>query len=91
MPSDPEPIDVVGVAVRVARALSSAGARYALLEAAALGLSVQPERLPELIRAGRQIRTALLRDVYGVMMYQDINGRGLAAPLAQRSVTVFAE
>lgn len=74
--------------------LAQAGARYAVLEAAALGLDVRPELLPELIRAGRQIRAALPPGVYGVMMYQDIkdiDNKTPEAQLARRSVTVFSD
>jgi proline racemase len=71
--------------------LADAGARYAVLEAAALGLTPEPARLPDLIRAGREIRAALPTGVYGVMMYQDISDKKPGSALARRSVTVFAD
>ncbi|MEZ0089855.1 proline racemase family protein [Streptacidiphilus sp. EB129] len=65
--------------------LAHAGACYAVLPAGDLGLAPVPELLPELIRAGRQVKAALrdhpdtrdlhdprLSGVYGVLMYQDI-------------------
>jgi proline racemase len=74
------------------------GAFYASLPAASAGLAVDPERLPELIELGRELKHALeaeleivhphepeLRGVYGVIFF-DARDR-----LAQRNVTVFAD
>ena len=74
------------------------GALYASLPAARVELSVTPERLPEIIAAGREIKHALagspvavhaddprLSGVYGVI-FHDVLG-----PLHQRNVTVFAD
>ncbi|MFI9786728.1 proline racemase family protein [Kitasatospora sp. NPDC051984] len=82
----------------VAVDLAHSGAVYASLPAAALGLSVVPERLPALAAAGREIRAALEghpalaedRDgVYGVILYDELAD----APSGpnQRNVTVFAD
>ena len=76
------------------------GAFYASVEAAALGLRVEPRHIPALIEAGREIKHALeaaneivhpeepeLRDVYGVVFWQE-EGRD---PLRQRNVAIFAD
>ncbi len=75
-----------------------AGAVYASLPAARIDLGVTPERLPELIAAGREIKHALagspvaehaddprLSGVYGVIFHDELG------PLHQRNVTVFAD
>jgi len=67
---------------------------------ASLPERVEPEELPRLIELGREIKRALeaeheivhplepeLRDVYGVIFWQDLPG----SPLTQRNVTVFAD
>jgi proline racemase len=61
---------------------------------------VEPDELPRLIELGREVKRALeaeheivhplepeLRDVYGVIFWQDESG----SPLTQRNVTVFAD
>jgi proline racemase len=83
--------------------IAHAGACYAVLPAGAVGLEPTPEALPDLIRAGRQIRAALaghpatreprdprLSGVYGVLLHDQLPDRADAA-LALRSVTVFAD
>jgi len=75
--------------------VSYGGAFYASLRE-----RVEPRELPRLIQLGREIKRALeaeheivhplepeLRDVYGVVFWQDEG----ASPLAQRNVTVFAD
>jgi len=75
--------------------VSYGGAFYASLRE-----RVEPRELPRLIELGREIKRALeaeheivhplepeLRDVYGVVFWQDEG----ASPLAQRNVTVFAD
>jgi proline racemase len=90
----------------VARGVEAAGARvdvayggaiYASVAAADLGLEVVPERVVELIAAGRKIKRALegtevarhaderLAGIYGTILH-DVLG-----PLHQRNVTVFAD
>jgi proline racemase len=90
----------------VARGVEAAGARvdvayggaiYASVAAADLGLEVVPERLVDLIAAGREIKRALtgtdvarhaderLAGIYGTIFYDEL------APLHQRNVTVFAD
>jgi len=74
------------------------GALYASVPAASLGLTVEPARLPELIAAGRAIKSALsgtaaaehqnderLSGIYGTIIYEAL------APLHQRNVTIFAD
>jgi proline racemase len=76
------------------------GAFYASVDARAVGLAVEPGRLPRLIELGREIKRSLerehdvvhepqpeLRDVYGVIFFEDDGGE----PLVQRNVTVFAD
>ncbi|MER6299124.1 proline racemase family protein [Kitasatospora sp. NPDC001539] len=83
-------------------AVAHAGACYASVPAAALGLSVEPGLLPELVAAGREIRALLagldavahptdrrLSGVYGVVLYDELPSEG-GGP-AQRNVTVFAD
>ena len=76
------------------------GAYYASVEASALGLAVEPAELPRFVEFGREIKDELnatmeivhpleprLRDVYGTIFFEDVEGPGLA----QRNVTVFAD
>jgi proline racemase len=90
----------------VARGVEAAGARvdvayggaiYASVPAADLGLEVVPERLVDLIAAGREIKRTLegtevarhaddrLSGIYGTILYDELG------PLHQRNVTVFAD
>jgi proline racemase len=86
-----EGLDAAGRVVDVA----FGGAFYASLEE-----RVEPAELPRLIALGREIKHALeaahevvhpleaeLRDVYGVIFWQDEG----SSPLTQRNVTVFAD
>ncbi|MCI0636524.1 MAG: proline racemase family protein, partial [Actinobacteria bacterium] len=86
---------------RVEVDVSFGGAFYASVDAGALGIPVEPASLPRLIELGREIKRLLeeahdvvhqpepeLRDVYGVIFFQDEEG---PAPLVQRNVTVFAD
>ncbi|MEE1821019.1 proline racemase family protein [Streptomyces sp. BE20] len=83
-------------------AVAHAGACYASVPAAALGLSVSLDRLPELTAAGREIQAALadepavqhpvdrrLSGVYGVILYDELPSAD--GGLNQRNVTVFAD
>ena len=86
-------VEAAGVRVDVAYG----GAIYASVAAADLGLEVVPERLDELIAAGREIKRALegtevarhaderLSGIYGTILYDEL-GEG-----HQRNVTVFAD
>ncbi|MEV6329069.1 proline racemase family protein [Streptomyces sp. NPDC051909] len=82
--------------------LAHAGACYAALPAAALGLTVDPAGLAALTRAGQEIRTALadhpatrdpkdprLSGVYGVILYEELPDTPRGPH--QRNVTVFAD
>ena len=82
--------------------LAHAGACYASVPAAALGLAVTAARLPELTAVGREIRASLadepatrhprdaaLSGVYGVILHDELPAT--AAGPAQRNVTVFAD
>ena len=90
----------------IARGVEAAGARvdvayggaiYASVAAADLGLEVVPERVGELIAAGREVKRALegtsvarhdddrLSGIYGTILYDELG------PLHQRNVTVFAD
>ncbi len=77
------------------------GAFYACVRAPDLGLAVEPAALAELVALGREIKRSLeaahefvhpdepdLRDVYGVVFWQEGDG---GPPLRQRNVTVFAD
>jgi proline racemase len=79
------------------------GAFYASLPAAALGLAVEPGRLPDLIAAGRAIQRGLdaagaarhdtddrLSGIYGVIFYDELPDPG-DGQLHQRNVTVFGD
>jgi len=74
------------------------GAIYACVDAARLGLTVEPKHLTELIARGREIKRALdgtavarhptddrLSGIYGTIIYEEL------APLHQRNVTIFAD
>jgi proline racemase len=78
------------------------GAFYASLPASALGLRVTPDRLPQLVEAGRFIQRQLdssgaarhhsddrLSGIYGVILHEDLPGEGEC--LVQRNVTVFGD
>ena len=78
------------------------GAFYASLTAAALGLAVEPRRLPDLIAAARFIQRYLdgagagrhysdsrLSGIYGVTFYDELPA--LDGSLHQRNVTVFGD
>ncbi len=94
------PAYVIARGVEAAGALvdvAYGGAIYASVAAADLGLEVVPERLVELIAAGREIKRALegtevanhsderLSGIYGTILYDELG------PLHQRNVTVFAD
>ncbi len=86
-------VEAAGVRVDVAYG----GAIYASVAAADLGLEVVPERLDELIAAGREVKRALegtevarhaderLSGIYGTILYDEL------AEGHQRNVTVFAD
>jgi proline racemase len=86
-------VEAAGVSVDVAYG----GAIYASVAAADLGLEVVPERIGELIAAGREVKRALegteaarhaderLSGIYGTILYDEMG------PLHQRNVTVFAD
>jgi proline racemase/trans-L-3-hydroxyproline dehydratase len=74
------------------------GALYASVPAASLGLTVEPLCLPQLIAAGREIKSALssssaaqhpgderLSGIYGTIIHESLS------PLHQRNVTIFAD
>jgi proline racemase/trans-L-3-hydroxyproline dehydratase len=88
-------VDAGGVVADVA----FGGALYAVVPAAALGLRVTPEALPELIAAGRRVKAALdgtpaarwpaderLSGIYGTVLWEAVDGAR-----HQRNVTVFAD
>jgi proline racemase len=96
-----EAIQLETSAGRIETDVSFGGAFYVSVDAGALGLAVEPASLPRLIGLGREIKRLLedaheivhapepeLRDVYGVIFFQDEEG---PAPLVQRNVTVFAD
>jgi proline racemase len=103
------PAFVLGRDISVATSLgevradvSYGGAIYASVRAADLGLAVTPDRLPELIAVGREIKRALdaepvarhpsrpqLSGVYGTIWFDDLSGSGDGPH--QRNCTVFAD
>ncbi|WP_371501270.1 proline racemase family protein [Kitasatospora sp. NBC_00374] len=103
----PTRIAARGLPVETARGtvtvdLAHAGACYASVRAADLGLAVEPGQLPELTAAGREIRAALadepatrhpadprLSGVYGVILYDELPDTPSGPN--QRNVTVFAD
>jgi proline racemase len=81
--------------------ISYGGAFYASVRAEDVGLSVVPGDLDKLIALGRSIKASIeasqevrhpvepeLRDVYGVIFFEDVDD---ANGLAQRNVTIFAD
>jgi proline racemase len=77
------------------------GAFYASVDLGQLPLAVERAALPRLIDLGREVKSLLegahelvhplepeLRDVYGVVFFQD---EAEGSPLVQRNVTVFAD
>ncbi|MFF2568560.1 proline racemase family protein [Streptomyces sp. NPDC058084] len=103
------PARVTGRKVRVGTSLGTveadlahAGACYASVAARDLGLAVDRRNLPELVRAGREIRAALaghpatrhpdgplLSGVYGVILHDELPDTPKGPH--QRNVTVFAD
>jgi proline racemase len=86
----------------VTATLAYGGAIYATLPAAAVGLSVTPEHLAELITLGREVKWALddraearhpsdprLSGVYGTIWFDELGDR--PGEVHQRNVTVFAD
>lgn len=76
--------------------VSFAGAVYASLEAAQLGLTVEPQYVNDFISLGREIKAALGKrahcgeyDCYGVIFFDEEGDD--ANTVRQRSVTVFAD
>jgi proline racemase/trans-L-3-hydroxyproline dehydratase len=82
--------------------ISFGGAFYANVDAAALGLTVEPKNVDRFIALGRAIKAAIhkahdvvhplepeLRDVYGVIFYEHIDEKD--GHLTQRNVTIFAD
>ncbi len=78
------------------------GAIYATVPASAVGLSVTPERLGDLITLGRQIKWALndtphavhpadprLNGIYGTIWFDELGD--IESQVHQRNVTVFAD
>ena len=74
------------------------GAIYAFASAASVGLRVEPDALPELIAAGREIKHALegssvsrhpdddrLSGIYGTVLHEELG------PLHHRNVAIFAD
>ncbi|MGY0234464.1 proline racemase family protein [Longispora urticae] len=90
VPSRPVEFGVPAGGVTVDLAYS--GALYAVLDAHALGLAVEPAALPELIRAGRRIKADLPgRDLYGVIFHDRRAPDPGTGGLRQRNVTIFAD
>jgi len=82
--------------------LSFGGAIYAMVSAQTLGLSVTPDRLADLIAAGREIKRDIegrglarhptdprLSGLYGTIFYDDVGSSD--GPLHQRNVAIFAD
>jgi proline racemase len=74
-------VEAAGVSVD----LAYGGALYASVPAERLGLRVDAAQLPQLIEAGRAVKRAIDRDVYGTIIWEDVG------PLHQRNVTIFAD
>src|SRR5262245_48785679 len=88
--------DVAAAGVQVDVAYG--GAIYASVPADRFGLRVEPDHLPRLIEAGRDVKRALdaaavarhpaddrLSGIYGTIVYEELG------PLHQRNVTIFAD
>lgn len=86
----------------VAVTVAYGGAIYASIDAAAVGLSVDPSRYQELIALGREVKWALddtehaahpgdprLSGVYGTILHEDLGDDD--GQVRQRNVTVFAD
>ncbi|MDQ3952787.1 MAG: proline racemase family protein [Actinomycetota bacterium] len=95
-------LDVETSAGRIRCDVSFGGAFYASVRAGDAGLRVAPEDLPRLIELGREVKRGIesehhvvhplepeLRDVYGVIFFEDAPTEGHA--LGQRNVTIFAD
>ncbi|HJR45833.1 MAG TPA: proline racemase family protein [Actinomycetota bacterium] len=82
--------------------VSFGGAFYASVDAATIGLSVEPKNLTRLIEVGREVKAAVmrdhdvvhpdeprLRDIYGTIFFERLEDAG--ERLCQRNVTIFAD
>ncbi|WP_437583233.1 proline racemase family protein [Paramicrobacterium sp. CJ85] len=103
------PSYVLATAVPVSTALgdvtvdvSYGGAIYAQLDAASVGLTVEPKHIEKLTAVGREIKWALddasvakhpsddrLSGIYGTIIYETLDAK--PGTVAQRNVTVFAD
>jgi proline racemase len=85
---------------RVRVDIAYGGAFYASVAAGEAGLSVEPDHVDDCIALGRELKAVIeaeheivhplepeLRDIYGVIFYQDEQ----SDDLAQRNVTIFAD
>ena len=94
------PVEVQGRTITAD--ISFGGAFYANVDAAALGLSVEPRNLDRFISLGRAIKGAIetsheivhplepeLRDVYGVIFFEHLSEQD--GHLRQRNVAIFAD
>ncbi|KAM0194783.1 hypothetical protein ACHAPA_009182 [Fusarium lateritium] len=77
--------------------LAFGGAVYAAIDAAQLGLVVEPSHYIEFINLGREIKATLGKrahygeyDLYGVIFFNE-EGTGEGGEVRQRNVTVFAD
>jgi proline racemase len=98
----PLPSGSAGPSGTVRADIAFGGAFYASVPASALGLRVTPDRLPQLVEAGRHIQALLnsagaarhdtddrLSGIYGVILHSELPAE--AGRLVQRNVTVFGD
>lgn len=101
---DPPTIRVPSLDDEISVELSFAGAVYASVDTAQLGLKIEPTNSQEFIRLGREIKALLntrassylggVYDLYGVIFYSEEmseNEDGNVAVIRQRNVTIFAD
>lgn len=91
------PVNVPSWTAELSVDVSFAGAVYATLDAAQLGLTVEPRNVDRFISIGREIKAALgprahygKYDCYGVIFYQE-EGDDAGVVVRQRNITVFAD
>jgi proline racemase len=96
-------VEVTTARGRVVVDIAFAGAIYAHLKAASVGLEVKPENYSELIAIGREVKWALndteyarhpvddrLSGIYGTILFDDLGADQNGNP-HQRNITVFAD
>ncbi|WYZ39722.1 hypothetical protein EsH8_IV_000063 [Colletotrichum jinshuiense] len=96
--TSPLAIKIPSHGVEISVVLTFAGAVYATLDAAQLGLVIEPGRCQDFIKLGREVKASLGEranhgnfDLYGVIFYNETDHRSEKDEVRRSNVTVFAD